>query len=130
VLGDPKQSALYPGEDVAPEEIADAGDIFADAIDELIGDLTERADSLAAAGERDEAALLRELALPWLRKEAAQHRAASARQQFLAAADPSGGIVGPGQLITMSELARRLYVDRGNLTRTINQALAEESQRR
>jgi hypothetical protein len=130
VLGDPTQSGLYAAEDIAPEEISDAGDVFADQIDELIGDLAERADNLTATGVPDEAELLRDLALPWLSKEAAQHRAASARQRFLAAAHPSGGIVGPRQLITMSELARRLYVDRGNLTRTINQALAEEAQRR
>jgi hypothetical protein len=78
----------------------------------------------------DEATLLRELALPWLRKEAAQHRAVNARRHFADAADPADGIVGPGGLITMSALARNLYTDRGNLTRTIKQVLADESGRR
>jgi hypothetical protein len=126
VLGDPEDSGLYPGGEIAPEQIADSGDIFADAIDELIDDLDKRADELAAAGRHDDAAVLSELALPWLRKEAAQHRAATARQHFLAAAHASGGLVGPGGLMTMSALARNLYTDRGNLTRTINQGLREE----
>jgi hypothetical protein len=113
---------------LAPEVADDLGDIFADMIDELIGDLTRRAEGLSAQ-DPDEATLLRELALPWLRKEAAQHRAANARQHFADAADPADGIVGPGELITMSALARNLYTDRGNLTRTIKQVLAEESGR-
>jgi hypothetical protein len=58
---------------------------------ELINDLTERAEGFAAAGARDEADLLIELAVPWLRREAAQRRAAAARRHFLTAAHPSGG---------------------------------------
>lgn len=126
-LGDPEQSALYTVSEVTPEERADLGEVFAEAIDELIADLSQRAEGLSSAGLEDDAALLTELAVPWLNKEAAQRRAASARQYFLAAAHPSGGLVGPNAIITMSDLARNLYTDRANLTRTINQALAEET---
>ena len=130
MLGDPEYSSLYPVGDTAPEEAADADDIFADAIDELINDLAQRAEGLATADAGDEAELLMELAVPCLRKEAAQCRAATARQYFLAAAKLTGGLVGPGRPITMSALARNLYTDRGNLSHTITQALDEEAARR
>jgi len=60
----------------------------ADALDELIGDLTERAEGLGASGVDDEAQLLTELAVPWPRKETALRRAAAAQRQFLAARAP------------------------------------------
>jgi hypothetical protein len=125
--GDPSHSNLYARGEIASEDKADLGTEFAKAIDELIDDLSQRSKDLSSAGRAEEAEVLADLAVPWLRKEAAQHRAASARQHFLAAADPSAGLVGPKAIITMSELARNLYTDRGNLTRTINQALAEET---
>lgn len=101
------------------------GDAFAEAIDQLIADLAEWADTFSKAGMEGKAEIIRALALPWLRKEAAQHRATTARQQFLASAQASAGLVGPSQPITMAELARNLYTDRGNLTRAINRALRE-----
>jgi len=124
-LGDPSNAALYPVADLTPEEMPDVGDAFAEAIDQLITDLTERAETFRTAGLVDRAKVLDALALPWLRKEAAQHRATTARQHFLASAHASAGLVGPNQQITMAELARNLYTDRGNLTRTINRALQE-----
>ncbi|WP_147267885.1 hypothetical protein [Spongiactinospora rosea] len=124
-LGNAAEAALYPVADLAPEKIADAGEAFADAIDQLIADLSERVETFKKADLQDKAEILDSLALPWLRKEAAQHRAMTARQHFLAAAHPSGGLVGPGLPITMADLARNLYTDRGNLTRTINRALRE-----
>lgn len=125
-LGDPSSAGLYPVADLAPEEISDTGDAFAEAIDQLIADLAERADTFSKAGMEDNAEILRALALPWLHKEAAQHRATTARQHFLNSAQASAGLVGPNQPITMADLARNLYTDRGNLTRAINRALQEK----
>ncbi|MEU8356299.1 hypothetical protein AB0C27_09825 [Nonomuraea sp. NPDC048882] len=124
--GDPSNAGLYPVVDLAPEDIQNTGDAFAEAIDQLIADLAERADTFSKADLEDKAEILRALALPWLRKEAAQHRAMTARQHFLNSAHASAGLIGPNQLITMAELARNLYTDRGNLTRAINRALQDK----
>ncbi|MDB4872525.1 MAG: hypothetical protein JWL97_3529 [Gemmatimonadales bacterium] len=81
------------------------GLIFADAIDELIEDLSKRAEGLSLESRHDEAQVLRELAVPWLCREVAHHRVAAAGQAFMEAAHPSSGIVGPDALITMTGLA-------------------------